>query len=88
MSSWYSRSTRLCSAALLAPAAGDREGVGAQLGPAERSRRPQPLEAVYDLELALLSREDRDGEELAHLESERWMRATALSHVSSISALS
>jgi len=44
----------------------DREGMGAHLAPAEHPRCSQPLDAVDNLELALLRCEDRDGEELAH----------------------
>jgi hypothetical protein len=56
----------------------DREDVGAQFAPAERPRRPKPLEAVYDLELDLLRRENRVEKNWPALASERCMRATAL----------
>lgn len=42
------------------------EELAAQLGPAERPRRPQPLEAVEHLEAAAVRREHGDRRDLAH----------------------
>lgn len=49
----------------LGPGGIDVEGVDAQLGPAQRLRGTQSLEAIDDLQPALLRLEDRDGGELA-----------------------